>query len=453
MHQRRPGSRQRNARRVNRRTAMQIGGLGAAGFGLADLLRARSQASSQSLPRETSVVWVWLQGGAPHLETFDPKMDAPSGYRSMIGALSTRLPGVEFGGLFPGLAGSANRMAVVRSFHHTNPDHLGASHYVLTANDNPGGSTQQTKPSFGAIASRVRGTNHPRTRIPTFVRLKPTVSFDFDQPLWLGRANAPFDVAGGTRKNLNLSIDPSHLANRRGLLHQLDRLRRDLDQTDAMAGMDAFEQQATDLILGKTRDVFDLTQETPALRARYGDGLGEQLLTARRLCEAGCGFVTLTYGWAPQPAKTPFAWDMHLGPSQPAAPPMDQQLRAICPPLDHALAVFLEDVAERGLDKNILLVLTGDFGRTPKINAFGGRDHWPGLSTLALAGGGLQMGQVVGTSSARGEFPTSSPVQPKDLMATLFHVLGVPPKLQFPDYSGRPHYLLPEGASPISELL
>jgi hypothetical protein len=237
------------------------------------------------------------------------------------------------------------------------------------------------------------------------------------------------------------------------LLHQLDRLRRDLDQTDAMAGMDAFEQQATDLILGKTRDVFDLTQEAPALRARYGGGLGEQLLTARRLCEAGCGFVTLTYGWAPQPAKTPFAWDMHLGPSQPAAPPMDQQLRAICPPLDHALAVFLDDVAERGLDKNILLVLTGDFGRTPKINAFGGRDHWPGLSTLALAGGGLQMGQVVGTSSARGEFPTSSPVQPKDLMATLFHVLGVPPKLQFPDYSGRPHYLLPEGASPISELL
>ena len=138
MHQRRPGSRQLNARHVNRRTAMQIGGLGAAGFGLADLLRARSQAGRHALPRETSVVWVWLQGGAPHLETFDPKMDAPSGYRSMIGALSTRLPGVEFGGLFPGLAGSANRMAVVRSFHHTNPDHLGASHYVLTANDNPG---------------------------------------------------------------------------------------------------------------------------------------------------------------------------------------------------------------------------------------------------------------------------------------------------------------------------
>ncbi|MBB73831.1 MAG: hypothetical protein CMJ75_04875 [Planctomycetaceae bacterium] len=446
-------SRPPRGRHINRRAAMQIGCLGAAGFGLADVFRARARANGRPVAQETSVVWVWLQGGAPHLETFDPKMGAPSDYRSMIGALSTRLPGIEFGGLFPGLAGVADRMAVVRSFHHTNPDHLGASHYVLTANDNPGGSTQQTRPSFGAITSRVRGANHPGTRIPTFVRLKPTVSFDFDQPLWLGRANSPFDAAGGTRQNLNLHVDPGQLANRRELRHQLDRLRRHVDQTDAMAGMDAFEQQATDLILGQTREVFDLTQEPQTVRARYGGGLGEQLLTARRLCEAGCGFVTLTYGWAPQPSHTPFAWDMHLGPSQPAAPPMVKQLRAICPPLDHAITAFLDDVAARGLDKNILLVVTGDFGRTPKINAFGGRDHWPGLSTLALAGGGLQMGQVVGTSSSRGEFPTSSPVAPKDLMATLFHVLGVPANLQFPDYSGRPHYLLPAGAAAISELL
>ena len=439
------------SRRMNRRAAMQIGGLGASGLGLAELLRARAGAKQNT--RDTSVVWVWMQGGAPHIETFDPKMEAPSDYRSMVGAVSTRLPGVDFGGLFPGLAGLADRLALVRSFHHTNADHLGASHYVLTASDNPGGSTQQRKPSFGAITSRVRGTNHPQTRVPTFVRLKPTVSFDFDQPLWLGRANAPFDVSGGTRKNLSLSVDPTHLANRRGLLHRLDRLRRDLDHTHAMAGMDAFEQQATDLILGNTGDVFDLTKEKQTVRDRYGGGLGEQLLTARRLCEAGCGFVTLTYGWAPTPSKTPFAWDMHLGPSQPNAPPMDKQLRAICPPLDHAISAFLEDVAQRGLDRKILLVLTGDFGRTPKINAYGGRDHWPGLSTLALAGGGLTMGQVVGTSSARSEFPTSSPVEPKDLMATLFHVLGVKPDLQFPDYAGRPHYLLPAGAQPITELI
>ena len=439
--------------RVSRRGMLKIGALGGTGFSLAELLRCRSQATANHSPPDTSVVWVWMQGGAPHLETFDPKMNAPSDYRSMVGALSTRLPGVEFGGLFPGLAASAQRMAIVRSFHHTNPDHLGASHFVMTANDNPGGSTQQTKPSLGSITACVRGANRVGSGIPPFVRLKPTVSFDFDQPLWLGRANAPFDAGGGARKNLSLSVDPRQLADRRGLLRRLDRLRRDVDHTDTMAGMDAFEQQACDLVLGATHDVFKLDQEKQSVRARYGPGLGEQLLTARRLCEAGCGFVTLTYGWAPQPAETPFAWDMHLGPSQPNAPPMDKQLRAICPPLDHALTAFLDDVAQRGLSERILLVLTGDFGRTPKINAYGGRDHWPGLSTLALAGGGLRMGQVVGRSSSKGEYPAASPVEPKDLMATLFHVLGVNAQLQFPDYGGRPHYLLPEGARPIADLI
>jgi hypothetical protein len=233
----------------------------------------------------------------------------------------------------------------------------------------------------------------------------------------------------------------------------MDRLRHKLDHSGAMAGLDEFEQQAVDLVLGKAARVFDCTREDPRLRERYGPGLGEQLLTARRLCEAGCGFVCLNYGWAPVSRETPFAWDMHLGPGQESAPPMPRQLQSIFPAFDRAIAAFIEDVAQRGLSEKILLVITGDFGRTPKINQHGGRDHWPALSTLAMSGGGLRMGQVVGTSSAKAEYPTSGSVTPKDLMATIFHVLGISDSLQYHDFAGRPQYLLPDGAKPIPQLI
>jgi hypothetical protein len=442
------------ASQMTRRNLLSVGVLGASGVTLAGLLRARAKAAlRQREMKETSVVWLWLQGGAPHIETFDPKRNAPSNYRSMVGSISTKLPGVEFGALLPRLSQAAGHLAVVRSFGHTNSDHLGASHYVLTAEDGPGGTRQQTKPSFGSIAAKVRGVSHPVTGVPTFIRLSRTISFDFDQPLWLGEANAPFDASGQTRNNLNLSVDSARLADRRSLLKGMDRLRREIDQSGVMDGLDSFEQQAVDMILGKSKQAFDVSQEDPQLRERYGPGLGEQLLTARRLCEAGCGFVSLTYAYAPSSSDTPFGWDMHLDPSQPGAQPMEGQLRAIFPMFDHAIAMFLEDLAQRGLSEKILLVITGDFGRTPKINQYGGRDHWPELSTLALAGGGLRMGQVVGTSSPKSEQPTSSPVAPKDLMATIFHVLGFDAELQFRDFSGRPQYLLPDGGKPISELI
>jgi hypothetical protein len=418
------------------------------------LLSRRADAAGAHRPtKDTSIVWLWLQYGAPHIETFDPKMQAPAGYRSMVGACSTSVPGVEFGGLLPGLSQNAERLAVVRSFHHTNSDHLGAAHYVLTAVNAPPATTRQTSPSFGSIAAKVRGVSHPVTGAPTFVRVSHTVSFDFDQPLWLGAANAPFDATGDSRQNLNLLVDAARLGDRNGLRRGLDRLRRDTDQSGAMSGLDSFSQQALDLILGQAGQAFDVAREDARVRERYGPGLGEQLLSARRLCEAGCGFVTVNYGWAPNPADTPFAWDTHLGPSQPGVPAMDKQLNSLFPMLDRAVAAFIEEVAERGLSEKILLVITGDFGRTPKINEWGGRDHWPGLSTLALAGGGLRMGQVVGTSSEKAEFPLSSPVEPKDLMATLFHVLGIDMQQQYADFSGRPQYLLPDHAKPIAELI
>lgn len=440
--------------RVARRDAMKVGVMGATGLTLPSLLRARSAARERGQStRDTSIVWLWMQGGAPHIETFDPKMDAPSNYRSMIGAVDTRLPGVQFGGLYPGLANMADQMAIVRSFQHTNPDHLGASHYVLTAADAPFGVTQQTKPSFGSIAAKMRGVSHPTSGIPTYIRINTTISFDFDQPLWLGAGCTPFDASGPARTNMALTVSPRRVRGRAHLLNGLDRLRREVDQTGVMHGMDSFEQQAFELILGHSTEAFDLSREDPRVREKYGPGFGEQMLMARRLCEAGAGFVSLNYCYAPTPSESPYAWDMHLGPGQPNAGPMLGQLEAICPTMDHVLTTFLQDVAQRGLSEKILLIITGDFGRTPKINQYGGRDHWPDLSTLALAGGGLRMGQVVGTSSSKAEFPTSSPIEPKDLMATIFHVLGIDLKLQFPDYAGRPQYLLPEGAEPIRELI
>ena len=449
-----PRATHRSTTRSSRRDVLRVGLLGGLGMTLSDLLRARAATGAAQQPREdTSIVWLWMQGGAPHIETFDPKPGAPSEYRSMVGAVPTSLTGVEFGGLLPQLAQSAHRMAVIRSFGHTNGDHLGASHYMLTARDGAGGSRVQTSPSFGSMAAKVRGVSHPVTGMPTFVRLSRTISFDFDQPLWLGAANAPFDGTGQTLNNLSLAVETDRLADRRRLLRGIDQLRRDVDQSGLMDGLDAFEQQAMGVVLGDSKQAFDLTEEPDATRQRYGPGLGEQLLTARRLCEAGCGFVSLNYSYAPKSSDTPFGWDMHLGPSQAGAPPMTSQLHAAFPMFDRAVSAFIEDVAERGLDRNILLIVTGDFGRTPLINEYGGRDHWPAISTLAMAGGGLQMGQVVGTSSPKAEYPTSDLVGPENLLATMLHVLGIPADTKFTDFAGRPKYLVPEQAPPIAALI
>jgi hypothetical protein len=275
--------------------------------------------------------------------------------------------------------------------------------------------------------------------MPSYVRLDGLYA---DGPDWLGTAYSPFDIGGQARSNMNLSVDFGRLRDRRGLLGSLDRVQRRVDQSGLMAGLDAFEAQAFDLILGRAKEAFDFTREDPRLRERYnaaGTSLGDKLLQARRLCEAGCSFVTMHYSNSYQ------GWDMH----EKIVP----QLESACPPLDQAIATLLDDLAERGLSEKVLVVMTGEFGRTPRINHVAGRDHWGPLCTLALAGGGLQMGQVVGESTARAEVPKSTPIYPKDLMATIFHVMGIDPALQFVDRSGRPTFLLPDGAKPIAELI
>lgn len=425
-----------------RREFLRIGALGTTSLGLSSLLAHRAQAAAEHRPvRDTSVVWIWLGGGATHIETFDPKMEAPVEFRSCVGATKTSLPGIEIGGLFPKMALCADHMAFVRSFAHGNSGHAGGTHFVMTGVDHPPADAGMApiKPSFGSIAARVRGANSPISGIPTYVRLSGLYA---DGPNFLGAAYAPFDVGGEARNNMNVNVDLRRLGDRRGLLAQVDRINRNADRNGQLAGLDQFETQAFDLILGRAKEAFDLTREDPRLRDKYnaaGTGLGDQMLMARRLCEAGCGFITLNY------ANSYQGWDMHEK--------IEPQLKQACPPLDHVVATFLEDVRQRGLSEKILLVITGEFGRTPRINGVAGRDHWGPLCTLALAGGGLKMGQVIGESSPKAEVPRSTPIYPRDLMATIFHVLGIDPHTQFVDNAGRPQYLLPDGAKPIRELV
>ncbi|HEY2838655.1 MAG TPA: DUF1501 domain-containing protein [Pirellulales bacterium] len=424
--------------------SLAAGSLAGASLGLSDLLRARAAAAttsssavsapaSRQASKETSVIWLWLGGGATQIETFDPKPAAPVEYRSTVGTIDTAVPGLQIGGLFPQIAKVADRLAVVRSFAHRNSGHGGGTHFVMTGYDHPPAdqNARPIRPSLGSIAARVRGPNHPRTGIPTFVRLGNIYG---DGPSFLGTGCAPFDSAGQARKNMNLDIQLPRLADRRGLLESLDRLDRETDRSGLMTGLDQFEGQAFSLILSEAKQAFDVSKEDPATRERYGKGVGEQLLLARRLCEAGCGFVNLHYG----------GWDMHGS--------IAQSMRGRAPQMDQGVAALIEDLAQRGLSDRVLLVITGEFGRTPRINGSGGRDHWAPLSPLAMAGGGMRMGQIVGESSPKAETPKSRPIGPQDLMATVFHSLGLPRDLSFQDQSGRPTPMI-SGGTAIAELI
>lgn len=419
---------------ATRRDFLKVGALGLTGLTLSHLLQARAQASAAGRPtKNTSVVWLWLGGGPTHVETFDPKMSAPVEFRSTVGAVETNVPGIELGGVFPKMARVADRMAFVRSFAHQSSGHGGGTHWVMTGYNFPPADNNglPVKPGLGSILARHRGASNPESGLPTYVRLGGIYG---DGPAWLGTPFAPFDVGGNARRNMNLQVPLDRLSDRRELLKTFDTLDRHVDQSGLMHGLDSFEGQAFDLVFGKAREVFDVSKEDVRTRDRYGMGLGQQLLMARRLCEAGVGFVTIQYG----------GWDMHGG--------IANALKTTAPRLDAAVAAFVDDTSARGLDHDILLVITGEFGRTPRVNGSAGRDHWAPLSTLALAGGGLKMGQVVGESTAKAEVPKTKPITPQNLMATVFHVLGIPQDLHYKDNSGRPVPMI-DGGKPIAELV
>ena len=422
-----------------RREFLRVGGLALGGLTLSQLLAARSLLASSARPvTDKSVVFLFLHGGPPQTETFDPKMTAPSGIRSVTGEIPTTLPGVTYGATLSKLARLAHKSIVVRSFvtgdgrHDIKPivgrDSLGAN--------------------LGSLYARVAGASRTATGMPTNVALFPravdpaaqaaNMNFGkFTSPGTLGSVYAPFvpGAGGEMQENLQLNIPRDRLDDRRGLLERLDRLRRDVDASGALAGVDRMREQAFDTILGGVADAFDLSKEDPRTVARYDTSglvrpeniskkwnnhknyrdnirsLGKLLLLARRLCEAGCGFVTVT---------TNFVWDMHADQNNAT---VEEGMRYCGLPFDHAVSAFIEDVEERGLSERILLVACGEMGRTPKVNKRGGRDHWGRLAPLFLHGGGLAGGQVIGRSNHDVGEPASDPVSVGQLVATVMRSL------------------------------
>ncbi len=423
-----------------RREFLQGGTLALGGLTLPQLLQARAAANERGQQtRSTSVILLFLDGGAPQHETFDPKPDAPREYRSLFGAIQTRLPGVLFGSHFPKLARMADRMSILRTLVHADGDHGGATHWMKTAKAWPpealgkAAVIPQQQPSIGSVLARVRGPVHTRSGVPTYVRvLSNHGGYPGDDAVWLGQSYSPFRVGRASREspmlgNMSLRVSRDRLDDRRALLQQFDSFNRRLDASGMAQAMDELQQQAVDVLLGRAREAFDLSREPAHVRERYGPGLGQELLLARRLCEAGAGFVTLNNGY----------WDFHGG----IIPGCNQ----LCPPLDHAVSVFMEDVRARGLENDILLIVTGEFGRTPRINGGPGRDHWAPVNDALLVGGGLRMGQVIGETDSRAARPRTRPITPGDFFATVLHVLGIDPHIQFTHPSGRPIYMIEDG--------
>ena len=441
-----------SAMRCGRREVLRVGGLSLMGLTLADLLKARAAVAESGRPaKKTSIVMLFLEGGASQFETFDPKPNAPSEYRGSLGSIPTSLPGVEFGGLFPKLARCADKMTIVRSFTHEDGDHGGAAHWVKTGHPWPpqffgksGLRIPQTSPSIGSAISRALGPVHFQTGVPTYVCMRTIPGYEGDEAAWLGQASAPFRL--GTASNamladMSLTLPRERLDDRRSLLNAIDRLDRRYDASGMMRGMDSFQEQAARVILGQAKQAFDLSKEDVRLRDQYGPGLGQELLLARRLCEAGVGFVTINNSTSGDID----GWDHHKN--------IFPSCQLMCPLVDHAVSVFIEDLYARGLDNDVLLIITGEFGRTPRINKDAGRDHWAPLNPLVLVGGGLKMGQVIGASDSQGAFPISRPVSPQDLMATCFHVLGIDQTLHYVNPAGQPISMIYGSGKPMGELL
>lgn len=454
-------------RRLPRRDFLRVGALGLGGLTLQSLLRARAAAAASGVSvADKSVIFLFLHGGPPQTETFDPKMGAPSEIRSVTGEVATTLPGVTFGGTLQRLARQAHRLAVVRSFSTGNGDH---DLKPLVGRETGGAN-------IGAVCARVRGTNHPVTGLPTNVALFPRVVVPDAQPavrnfgrfeatgsLGAGYASFVPGEGGPMEKDMRLELPLDRFEDRRRLLSSLDGLRRAFDAPGALEGVDRFRAQAYDVILGNAARAFDLAEEDPRVIERYDTAplvpvdsirkvwnnhknyadnvrsLGRLLLLARRLCEAGCGFITVT---------TNFVWDFHADENNAT---VEEGMRYVGAPFDHAVSAFIEDVEARGLSDRILLVACGEMGRTPRINRKGGRDHWGGLAPLLLYGGGLKMGQVIGQSTRDAGEPASEPVTNARLVATILHSLFDLGKLRL--VPGLPQEILRlTEAKPIEEL-
>jgi len=450
-----------------RREFLKAGALGIGGLTLPGLLQAKAAGLAAGKPlRNKSVVLLFLQGGPPHIELFDPKMTAPDEYRSITGEIPTNIPGVTFGSTFPKLAKMTDKLAVVRSYQSRNGGH---TYLSVTSGGN------ELKAATSAVCARILGTNDVRTGMPNNVLVLPEAVQDglslgsnfetsalpsLTDPGRLGSTYSAFNPAGGgtAKENMELRIPPERLSDRKSLLGGLDLIKRNIDADGSLEGADHFSQQAFDVITKGVGSAFDLSKEDPKTFERYdtrplfdarelqrwGDMrratnlLGLQMLMARRLCETGCAFVTVS----------DCGWDYHANNNSPKGMtgiyPMGHQV-------DHAVSAFVQDIHDRGLSDDVLLLVTGEMGRSPKLNNNGGRDHYGDMTSLLVAGGGLNMGQVIGESDATASKPATRPYGPENLTATILHHLFDLGQLRLVD--GLPAEILAmSNNQPIAEL-
>lgn len=443
---------------VSRRDFLQLGVAGIASASLPTVLQARAAASAISgSAKDTSVILLWLDGGFGHMDTYDMKPDAPAEYRGIWRPTKTNVPGMEITELFPLQAKVADNFSLIRSLHHDNGDHFTAAHHILTAHGGPNGSNTMGKnPSIGSIAAKVCGARQPG--MPAYVSVPYASSVGLRPGYfggnYLGTPFNPYETDGDPNaekfepSNLKQidTLTVNRLDDRNGLRKYLDQFQRNADASGAVEAMDRFQQQAFELVTSNAaRKAFDISSEDPKLRDRYGrHTFGQSALLARRLVEAGSTFVTVFFGgWDHH-------WDLKAG--------MDRNL----PIVDAAISSLLTDLSDRGLLGKTMVLLCGEFSRTPRMNNGGnggpplsmgtpGRDHWGQAMSVLIAGGGIQGGRVVGSTDRLGEFPKDRPITPGDFHATIYKVLGVDPTTHFLDRSGRPVAAI-DGGKVIEEL-
>jgi hypothetical protein len=465
-----PGPSSRYCDRITRRTWLQIGGLALGGVALPDILRAQAQSGQSSSVK--GVIMVLLPGGPTHIDTLDLKPDAPAEIRGEFRPIHTNVPGIDLCEHFPRLARIADKLTIIRSLVGFRDDHNThwcttgwESHPPMDASPQVPGFPAGDWPSLGAILSRKLG---PRVAgMPACVDLTPV---DADarfilrtppgQAGYLGVAHAGFEAQAVDRRNIMLNgVDLRQLADRRAMVASFDAYRREVDARAAVSGIDTFQQQAFELLTSaRLAQALDLSREEPRVRSRYGldhaypderDGKThlDQFLLARRAIEAGARCVTLAFSRWPfgRVLRGDHNWDWHRD--------LFPEARDTLPLLDLGLSALIQDLHERGMLDDVAVVMWGEFGRTPRINANGGRDHWPRVCSALVAGGGMRMGQVIGSTTRWAEEPRTRPIHFRDVFATLYQRLGIDvATTQFTDLSGRPQYLV--GAHrPVAELV
>lgn len=443
---------------LSRRGFLRLGALALGGLHWPRLVQAQHAPRS----RTTSVILFWMWGGPSQFETFDPKPAAPAEYRGPFRPIPTTVPGMDICELFPQIAAQGRHIALVRSLHHTMASHNDGSIEVLTGKTpavaDPTSTARSEHPDFGMIASRMRGTRPDG--LPQYVGI-PNQPF-MTRPMYLGLQHQGFaagdpSAAGYAPPNLGLhgGVTVEQFSHRQELLTRFDQLRQAIDVEGRLEGTDRLRGAAFQLLANpQIASAFDIGREDPRLRDRYGRHLwGQSCLLARRLAEAGAGVVTID-ALAPERGRPIyFSWDDHAD----AQPGWDlaEGMRWRAGFMDQAISALIDDIHQRGLDQDVLVLALGEFGRTPRLTSLNGkmgRDHWPQSMCALVSGGGMRMGQVIGATNSRGEHPSQRPLTPQDLLATVYHHLGIDSRHEFRDFSGRPIAILGSG-QPIRELV